>query len=163
MATKWIAGGAWVKIAFEINDIDVYIGLVTNASYDEDFQVSPANVLGFLGPADYDSQGYTCSITLGTLVPEADAPEGGTYPGGGSIALHSQFPFRDVIQLGGGKPSMFNTVKFLNSSTNEILVQFSQVMVASTGVQINPNSYVTANMRLMAIARVTTVTPPAAG
>jgi len=34
------------------------------------------------------------------------------------------------------------------------VAQFRKVMVASDGVQVSPNSYVTANMRLMAVERL---------
>lgn len=66
MAQKLIAGGAWVQIAVNGS----VVGLVTQASYDEDWGVQPANVLNYHGPVDYDSQGYSCNITLGTYVPE---------------------------------------------------------------------------------------------
>jgi len=142
MGNKMIAGGAWVQII--INGEPV--GLATGASYDEDFAVNPANVLNYHGPVDYDSQGYSCTITLNTFVPER--PGQGPWPDGGIKALHEYLPSRSEIQANDGKP------QFLNFATGELVAQFRKVMVASDGVQVSPNSYVTANMRLMAVERL---------
>ncbi|MHA2426496.1 MAG: hypothetical protein ACXADB_00450 [Candidatus Hermodarchaeia archaeon] len=147
MADKLIAGGAWVQVL--INGEPV--GLATNASYDEDWAVNPANVLNFHGPVDYDSQGYSCTLTLGTFVPEI--PNSGPWPDGGVKALADLLPTRSQIQSNNGKPGEFDLVQFLNTATARLVNQFRKVMLASNGVQLSPNSYVTANMRLMAVER----------
>jgi hypothetical protein len=148
MAEKLLAGGAWVQVL--INGEPV--GLCTNASYDEDWAVNPANVLNYHGPVDYDSQGYSCSITMGTFVPEK--PQMTPFPDGGQKALHDYLPTRSQVQSNAGKPGGFDLLQFANTATGEILAQFRKVMIASNGIQISPNSYVTANMRMMAVERV---------
>jgi hypothetical protein len=152
MAEKLISGGAWVKILADGNQI----GLANGASYDEDWAVNPAAVIGYLGPIDYDSQGYTCSINMQTFVPEAIAQnEGGrTLPDGGNTSLTDLFPTRSEIQAQGGKPRQIDDLIFANILTGEIVAAFRNVMLASNGVQISPNSYITANVRFVAVERI---------
>ena len=147
MAAKIIAGGAWIQVAFD----GVPVGLAMNATYDEDWAVNPANVLNYHGPVDYDSQGYSCSLTLGTFVPEQ--PKAGPWPDGGITALAEYLPTRSQVQSNDGKPGEIDLVQFINTATGQLVNQFRRVMIASNGVQISPNSYVTANIRLMAIER----------
>ena len=147
MGNKLIAGGAWVQV--RINGEAV--GLATQASYDEDWQVNPANVLNYHGPVDYDSQGYSCSITLGTFIPEVAGS--GPWPDGGSKALADFLVTRSLVQSNGGKPGEYDLLEFLNTAEGSILASFRKVMLASNGIQISPNSYVTANIRFMAVER----------
>lgn len=147
MAQKMIAGGAWVQVL--INGEPV--GLASNASYDEDWVVNPANVLNYHGPVDYDSQGYSCSINLGTFIPER--PGTGPWPDGGKKALSDYLVTRSYVQSNDGKPGEYDLLQFLNTATGEIMNQFRKVMLASNGSQIAPNSYVTSNMRFMAVER----------
>lgn len=147
MADKLIAGGAWVQVIIDGNPV----GLATGASYDEDWAVNPANVLNFHGPVDYDSQGYSCTITLSTFVPER--PNETSWPDGGNKALFEFLPTRSEVQSNDGKPGEFDQLQFLNTATGELVAQFRRVMVASNGVQVTPNSYVTANIRLMSVER----------
>ena len=149
MATKIICGGAWTQVL--INGEPV--GLATGASYDEDWAVNPANVLNYHGPVDYDSQGYSCTITLSTFVPER--PGQGPWPDGGIHALSDLLPTRSEVQSNDGKPGEFDLLQFVNTATGEIVNQFRKVMIASNGTQITPNSYVTANIRLMTVERTT--------
>lgn len=147
MADKIITGGAWVQVL--INGEPV--GLTNQASYDEDWAVNPANVLNYHGPVDYDSQGYSCTITLGTFVPEV--PGAGPWPDGGITALADYLPTRSFVQSNDGKPGEFDLMQFVNTATGNLLNQFRRVMIASNGTNITPNAYVTANIRLMAIER----------
>ena len=147
MAKKMIAGGAWVQIL--INGQPV--GLAMNASYDEDWAVQPANVLNYHGPVDYDSLGYSCSVMLGTYVPER--PGEGPWPDGGQKALADYLVTRSQVQSNDGKPAEYDLLQFVNTATKEILNQFRKVMLASNGRQIAPNSYVTENIRFMAVER----------
>ena len=145
--SKLIAGGAWVQVAID----GVPVGLASGAGYDEDWAVNPANVLNYHGPIDYDSQGYSCSIQLSTFVPER--PNQSPFPDGGQIALSELLPTRSQVQSNDGKPNEFALLQFLNTATGEIINQFRRAILASNGTQIAPNSYVTANMRLMAVER----------
>jgi len=148
MGQKLIAGGAWVQVVVD----GEAVGLATGASYDEDFAVNPANVLNYHGPIDYDSQGYSCTITLNTFIPER--PGRGPFPDGGIKALSELLPSRSEIASNDGKPGEFDLLQFINTATAELVAQFRKVIIASDGVQISPNSYVTANMRLMAVEKM---------
>ncbi len=146
MGERLIAGGSRVQVLFNGQPV----GLATGASYDEDWAVTPANVLNFLGPIDYDSQGYSCSLNMSTFIPEI--PGGGPFPDGGLKALADYLPTRSQVQ-GTGKPGEIDSVQFVNTSTGEIVNQFRNVMIASNGTQINPNSYISTNVRMMAVER----------
>lgn len=127
------------------------VGLATNASYDEDWQPTPANVLNYLGPIDWESQGYTCSIVLGTFIPEV--PGSGPWPDGGVKAISDFLPTRSQVQQANGVVNKFALLQFANTTTGAIINQFVNVLLASNGTQITPNSYITANVRFMAVAR----------
>ena len=147
MSAKIIAGGAWVQVLINSEPV----GLATQAAYDEDWAVNPANVLGYHGPVDYDSQGYSCTVTLGTFIPER--PGQGPWPDGGVKSLSEFLVTRSQVQSNDGKPGEYDLLQFLNKATGEIVAQFRKVMLASNGVQISPNSYATANIRFMAVER----------
>lgn len=148
---KLIAGGAWVQVLIDGEPV----GLATQASYDEDWQVNPANVLNYLGAIDYDSQGYSCSITMGTFIPENPTPTSAVpWADGGVRTLSSFLVTRSQVQGDGhGKPGEHDLLQFVNTATGEVLASFRKVMLASNGIQISPNSYVTANIRFMAVER----------
>jgi len=147
MAQKLLAGGAWIQVLLD----GQAVGLATGASYDEDWAVNPANVLNYHGPVDYDSQGYSCTVTMSTFIPER--PGEGPWPDNGQVALAEFIPTRSQVQSNDGKPGEFGDLMFFNTATKTIVNQFRKVMVASNGVQITPNSYVTANLRMMAVER----------
>lgn len=147
MGAKMLAGGAWVQVLIN----GEAVGLATGASYDEDWAVNPANVLNYHGPIDYDSQGYSCTVTLSTFVPER--PGESPWPDGGGTALAEYIPTRSQVQSNDGKPGEFDLLQFLNTATGQVINQFRKVMVASNGTQITPNSYLTANMRMMSVER----------
>jgi len=149
MGERLIAGGARVQVFFDGEPV----GLATGVSYDEDWGVNPANTLNHLGPIDYDSQGYSCSINMSTFIPEVPNKVGG-WPDGGIKALADYLPTRDTVQA-SGKPGEIGSVVFMNTSTNLPINSFEKVMIASNGTQLNPNSYLTANIRMMAVQRLT--------
>lgn len=146
-----IAGGAWVQVKVKKDGKMMPLGLATNVSYDEDWGVQPANVLNHLGPVSYDSQNYTCSVTLGTFVPEK-AADLTSIPDGGAITVNDLIPTRDEIQL-DGKGREYETLQFVNTATGAIINQFEKAIVASNGASANPNAYVTANMRFNCVKR----------
>lgn len=147
MANKLLTGGAWVQVIIDGSAV----GLCTGASYDEDWAVNPANVLNYLGPIDYDSQGYSCTVTLSTFIPER--PDEGPWPDSGQSALAEFIPTRTQVQSNDQKPGEFDLLQFYNTATKAVINSFRKVIVASNGVQITPNSYVTANLRLMSVER----------
>jgi hypothetical protein len=150
--TKIIAGGAWcqVRIREASGGTLKVIGLATEASYSEDFQLQPAAVIGYLGPASIDSQGYTCSITIGTFVPENKASTG--YPGAGDTTLTDLLSTRSEVQE-AGKGKTFDYLDFYNTATGEVINAFSQAIISSDGSRIAPNSYVSQNITLLSIER----------
>ncbi len=148
MGEKILAGGAWVQVRIDGEPV----GLATQAAYDEDWAVNPANVLNYHGPVDYDSQGYSCTVTLGTFVPER--PGTGPWPDEGTIALSDLLVTRAFVQSNDGKPGEFDLLQFINTATGEEINRFRKVMLASNGVQIAPNSYVTMNIRFMCVERM---------
>lgn len=148
MNTRMIAGGAWCRVVID----GVVMGLVTGASYDEDWGVTPAKVLNHHGPIDYDSQDYSCRITLQAFVPEPSAVA--PYPDGGAKAFVDMLPTRRSVQGNSGRPGMFGVLQFVSTSSSKVLAQFENVMVSSNGIQVAPNSFVTANIQLMAVERV---------
>lgn len=152
MAEKLIAGGAWVQVKVLDNGVWKAIGLASGCSYDEDWQVQPANVLNYLGPVSYDSQGYSCSLTLSTFVPE-NALAITLLPDGGEITLDDLLPKRDEVQR-DGKGKQFDGLGFFNTATNQSIREFKNAIVASNGEQIAPNSYITANIRMFAVKRI---------
>lgn len=152
MATKFIAGGAWVQVRVKLDDGKIYpFGLALNASYDEDWGIQPANVLNHLGPVSLDSQNYTCNINLGAYVPER-AADLSILPDKGAITIGDLLPTRDEVQI-DGKGRRYDLLQFVNTATQEILNQFKDVVIASNGTQINPNAYVSTNVRLACIKR----------
>ncbi|RDE12117.1 MAG: hypothetical protein C4K49_10570 [Candidatus Thorarchaeota archaeon] len=152
MSQKLIAGGAWVQV--KVKDTDgkwKAIGLASGCSYDEDWAIQPANVLNHLGPISYDSQGYSCTITINTFVPENPAAIS-ILPDGGEITIKDLLPTRDTVQT-DGKGKQFDGLQFVNTATQESLHEFADVIIASNGEQVAPNSYVTANIRMNAVKR----------
>lgn len=149
---KLIASGAWVQVKVKVGGALKAIGLASGCSYDEDYGVQPGNVLNHLGPIDYSCQNYSCNINISTFVPEVAASTGSKYADGGETTLHDLLPTRDSIQV-DGKGKVFEQLVFVNTATGKVLAQFEQVIVASTGMQVNPNSYITENIRFMAVKR----------
>ena len=82
-----------------------------------------------------------------------ERPGEGPWPDGGQVALAEFIPTRAQVQSNDGKPGEFDLLQFLNTATGQLVNQFRKVMIASNGVQITPNSYVTANLRLMSVER----------
>ena len=151
--TKIVASGAWAQVRVKEKGSDPLrvIGLATDASYNESFNLQEANVIGHLGPISIDSQGYRCSIQIGTLVPEK--PEaGGGYADGGDTTLNDLLPTRSEVQV-NGKGKTFEYMDFYNKATGEVLNAFSHVVIADNGARIGPNTYITNNISLQAIER----------
>ena len=153
MQPRLIAGGGWTRIFIDHPQFGLtQIGLATGASWNEDYGVQPANVIGYLGPLDFDSQGYNLTINIQYFVPET--LQGGPWPDGGQKSLSEFLPTREDIQRGGGKPGEFPLMQFVNISTGEVSDAFRRAIIVSGGKSVNPNSYVTGDLRMQAIERV---------
>ena len=85
-----ITSGASVVIRASVNTDSptTILGLTSNASWQENFNIQEAIVIGHFGPVSLDPQGYNCSITLGVFIPRLGAI--------GSYSYHSQ------VSKGGG-------------------------------------------------------------
>jgi len=151
--TKIIASGAWarVRVREKSGDPLKVLGLATDASYNEDFGLQDANVIGHLGAISIDSQSYRCSVQIGTYVPEKKE-SGGGYADGGDTTLSDLLPTRSDVQL-NGKGKTFEYMDFYNSATGEVLNAFNHVIIESDGAKIGANTYVTNNISLRAIER----------
>lgn len=152
MAQKLIAGGGWVQVKVMVDNQWKPVGLATGCSYDEDWGIQPANVLNHLGPISYDSQGYSCTIQMSTFVPE-NAAALSILPDGGEVTLDDLLPIRDEVQR-DGKGKQFDGLGFFNTATQASIREFADVIVASNGEQVAPNSYITANIRMNAVKRI---------
>ena len=150
MAEKLIAGGAWLQVLVSEEGGPLKsLGLASGISYDEDWNITPANVLNYLGPISLDSQGYTCSINLSVFVPEKSLT---LYADQGEITIEDILPYRDDVQT-DGKGKTFSQLVFQNTSSNKVVRSFSGVVVASNGEQVSPNAYITENIRFMSLKR----------
>lgn len=163
--TKIIAAGAWAQVRVKESDSGspVVIGLCTEATYDEDFNLQEANVLGLLGPASIDSQGYRCNIHIGAYIPENSGDTTAT-PDGGTSPMDDMLKTRSDVML-DGKGKTFAYLDFYNKATSQVLKAFSHAIISRSGARLNPNSYLTSNIELMAIERTASALPaaPASG
>lgn len=140
-------------LAYGDDGVSKTLALVQNASYNEDFNVVGAQVLGFFGDVSLDAQGYKCSLTLGSFVPlnpKADI----TVPflDGGDITLQKFTKTRQEVAI-TGKGSVITQIDFVDLAAQTVYNSFSQCMVTSVSRTINPNQYVTENMQLMCIEK----------
>lgn len=150
-----IAGGAWVEliVAKQI-DVDnatgaaiyddaneIKLALALSYDYNETFNVQGLETLGHLGPKEYNSFGYGCSINLATIIAK------------NKEQFNKIIPNRKDIQENGQLPNWKLTVR---STTAEktIFDQFTGVVVGGHGSQAQTNAYITANVQLLAIERL---------
>jgi len=149
-----IATGANVEVRVGVNSAtpEKTIGLATNVSYSENFQVQDAVVIGHLGPVSIDPNGYNCEITIGTFIPAKRVTGSKQYEGGGSVTLSELLPTRtDVMEA--GKPKGFQYLDFYNKKEKVVLAAFSGVIVTDDGMNIDGNAYAKANIQLRALER----------
>jgi len=154
VTTQIIASGANVimRIGVDSDTPDKHIGLASNVSYTENFQLQKANVIGYLGPVSIDPADYSCEITIGSFVPAKrkmdanDTPLDSTEYGIGEL-----IPSRSTALDNGVK---FQYVDFYNKKTDVVLAAFSGVVVASAGMDVQGNAYAKSNVQLWALERI---------
>lgn len=129
------------------------LGLVENASYNEDFRVVGAQVLGFYGDVSQDSQGYSCSLTFGTFVP-LNPTQDTTVPylDGGTTTLQKQIKTRSQVQS-TGKGTVFSQIDFIDIQAGVVYNSFNTATVTTAGRQIGAAQYVKGNVQMMCIER----------
>jgi hypothetical protein len=119
------------------------VAFVTNFQATEDFQIQEATVLGHLGPISLDPQGYSCSITIGALIPIATPHQEGT----SRVSMISFLSTKTLFEDDGGVKIPY--LDFLDNG--KILIAFNDVIVTSNGIQAEGNSYVRLDVQMRAI------------
>jgi len=147
-----IASGAnvVVRVGRSSDSAEIEIGLASNVSFTENFQLQKANVIGYLGPLSIDPADYSCEITLGSFVPAKRKMDTNDAPGG-SQALSEIIPTRQTALDDGAK---FQYLEFYNKKTDTVLAAFAGVVVASSGMSIEGNQYAKGNIQLWALERI---------
>jgi hypothetical protein len=151
---KLIQQGSFCNIIiYDSDNNKKTLGLVQNASYNEDFTVVSAKVVGFFGPVSQDAQDYNCTITLGTYVP-LNPREIITVPylDGGETTIQQQLKTRSEIAL-TGKGTVLPQIDFTDKQGGVVYNSFNQCIISSNGANIAPGTYVTSNIQLMCIER----------
>lgn len=140
-------------VIYDANNVKKTVGLVMNASYNEDFNVVPAQVLGFFGPISLDAQNYSCTITLGAYVP-LKPKEVITVPylDGGTTTLAQQLKTRSEVAL-TGKGTVIPQIDFTDIQVGTVYNSFNQAIITSNGTSIGAAAYVTQNISLTCIER----------
>jgi hypothetical protein len=151
--TKIIQTGAFCNAIAYQNGIGKTVGLVTNFSYTEDFNITEAQVIGFFGPVSLDAQNYRCNITFGAFVPPKPRAEiSEAYLDGGETTLAKLLKTRSEIAL-TGLGTVLDQVDIVDKQAGTVLNSFTYVVISNNGVTVNPATYVTSNMQMMAIER----------
>lgn len=117
---------AGLDAIFKING--EVVGWATNVSFDEDFELQGIRTLGFHGDRGYKSQGYNCTVTIGTFV--LQTKEDNAVP----------TPSRDTI-LTSGTIDM----ELIETVTNTTLYILEQCKCATIGVNVDSGSLATKN------------------
>ena len=78
------------------------VAWASNISFDEDFEIQGVRTLGFHGDRGYKSQGYNCTITVGTFVLQGDIIDKLPVPTRRTILTSGQVNF-EIIDLQSGK------------------------------------------------------------
>lgn len=78
------------------------VAWATNVSFDEDFELQGIRTLGYHGDRGYKSQGYNCSITVGTFVLQGDVSDNLPTPTRRTILTSGLTSF-ELIDLQTGK------------------------------------------------------------
>jgi hypothetical protein len=150
-----IATGASVQCRVSVNgdNPNIILGLSTNVSYQEDFQLQDANVLGVLGPVSIDPHGYTLSITVGVFVPAKKKIGNDTYQSNITKGVLEMLPVRsDLFATSKGK--VFQSMDFYDKDSNTVLAKFVGCVLQNTGMNIEGQTYAKANVQFRAIDRI---------
>ena len=99
------------------------IGWATNISWDEDFELQGIRTLGFHGDRGYKSQGYNCTVTVGTFVLV------------GSVGDNLPVPTRRTI-LTSGQVSF----EILDLATEKTLYILRECKCATVGISLDSGS-----------------------
>jgi hypothetical protein len=153
-----ITNGASVQIKVSKNTDPVetkgiILGLTTNASWQENFGLQDAIVIGHFGPVSIDPQSYNCSITLGVFIPRSGSIGNNSYDSTITKVALEELPGREEIFSFAGLELTFQSLIFYNKDTDTVLAKFLGVMLESESGQIEGNAYARANVTLRALAK----------
>ena len=151
---KILESGAFLNLVAVQKGVRKVMGLVTNFTYNEDFNVTEAQVIGLYGPVSIDSQNYRCSLNFGTYLPPKPREEvTEPYLDGGQTTIFSLLKTRTEVSL-DGKGSVIDQLDLLNLQSGVVVNSFAVVVISANGVQVNPNTYVTSNLQALAVERI---------
>jgi len=125
-ATQDLPVMAGLDAIFKIED--KVVGWATNVSFDEDFELQGIRTLGFHGDRGYKSQGYNCTVTIGTFVLQ------------GKLTDAVPVPTRDTILTSGALK-----MELIDINTNETLYILKDCKCATKGVNFDSGSLATKN------------------
>jgi len=94
------------------------IGWATNVSFDEDFELQGIRTLGFHGDRGYKSQGYNCTITVGTFVLQGDVSDSLPVPTRRTILTSGLVDFELIDLITGGTLYILRQCKCATSGVN---------------------------------------------
>jgi hypothetical protein len=144
-----------IKVSKNTNEPDIILGLTTNASWQENFSIQEAIVIGHFGPVSIDPQSYNCSITLGVFIPINGKMGEYSYNDLVTKNVLEDLPGKDDIFTTGaaGLKLTYQSLEFYNHDTGTTLAKFYGVMLESAGGQIEGNAYARANVTFRALAK----------
>lgn len=99
------------------------VAWATNVSFDEDFELQGIRTLGFHGDRGYKSQGYNCTVTVGTFVLQGD------------VADNLDVPTRRTILTSG-----LVSFELIDLQTGLTLYILRQCKCATSGVNLDSGS-----------------------
>jgi hypothetical protein len=149
-----IATGAstQLKVGKQSDTPDTVLGLVSNVSYTENYNLQDAVVIGNLGPVSIDPQGYTCEITIGTFVPAKLVIGTDTYDSSITEGVLENLPKRaDIFATSKGK--VFQSLEFYDKDSSTTLARFLGVVLSNQGMTIEGNTYAKANIQFRAVEK----------
>jgi hypothetical protein len=92
------------------------LGLTTNASWQENFGLQEAVIIGHFGPVSIDPQSYNCSITLDVFIPRMGKIGNYSYDAQISKSIFENLPAKDDI-FTNATTGLKLTIHLLGSTT----------------------------------------------
>lgn len=145
-----LLGGSWVQAKFVKPDSEDLMSLARELSYNEDFRVQPADVIGFLGAIAYDSLGYQCQFTVGLLVPRPNAQDVSGRPV--ASILKRYFPTRSQI-IEDGSLEEIDIQLYDVKDTSDVLHEFRGCVLNTNSMQVQPNQFAVTNATFFCVER----------
>jgi hypothetical protein len=154
ITTHTLATGASVQVKVGVNSDtpDTIIGLASNVSYQENYNLQDAVVIGVLGPVSIDPQGYSCEITIGSFVPAKLEMGTDSYQSDIKEAVLEMLPKRSEI-FATSKGKVFQSLEFFEKDSGKTLARFLGVVLSNQGMTVEGNTYAKANVQFRAVEK----------